>query len=94
MTNISAPCPPGKGWRANNDHKQAALDFKWFARSDGLSAAASATRQGADKTAGITRARARAGRASYLSPDKLKGHNNPGAEAVARLFEQLQGVEW
>lgn len=33
--------------------------------------------------------RARAGRASYISEDKLVGHNDPGAEAVARLFEHL-----
>jgi dihydroxyacetone kinase len=34
-------------------------------------------------------ARARAGRAAYLSADRLTGFNDPGAEGVARLFEHL-----
>lgn len=54
---------------------------------EGLSAAAAAARAGADGTAAMTRARA--GRASYLSSDKLAGHIDPGAEGVARLFEDL-----
>jgi dihydroxyacetone kinase len=33
--------------------------------------------------------RARAGRAAYVGEDKLAGHVDPGAEAVARLFEAL-----
>jgi dihydroxyacetone kinase len=33
--------------------------------------------------------RAKAGRASYLSADRLHGHKDPGAEGVARLFEDL-----
>ncbi len=53
----------------------------------GVAAAASAARAGADATAGMVRAKA--GRASYLSADKLSGHNDPGAEGVARLFEDL-----
>ncbi|MEM6461842.1 MAG: dihydroxyacetone kinase subunit DhaK [Pseudomonadota bacterium] len=53
----------------------------------GVLAAASAAREGADATAQITRARA--GRAAYISEANLSGHNDPGAEAVARLFEQL-----
>lgn len=53
----------------------------------GIEPAAKAARRGADATAGITRAKA--GRAAYLSQDKLAGHNDPGAEAVARLFEGL-----
>ncbi len=53
----------------------------------GLAAAAKAAREGADLTAGMTRAKA--GRASYLSEDKLSGHRDPGAEGVARLFEML-----
>ncbi len=53
----------------------------------GLAAAAQAARQGADATAQITKAKA--GRASYISEDKLAGHNDPGAEAVALLFEGL-----
>ncbi|MBE0552203.1 MAG: DAK2 domain-containing protein, partial [Rhodobacteraceae bacterium] len=44
-------------------------------------------RAGADGTAAMVRARA--GRASYLSAGQLAGHNDPGAEGVARLFEDL-----
>ncbi|MBK0399499.1 dihydroxyacetone kinase subunit DhaK [Limibaculum sp. M0105] len=57
------------------------------ALQNGLAAAASAARAGADSTAKITQARA--GRASYLAAESLAGHNDPGAEAVARLFENL-----
>ncbi len=57
------------------------------ALSEGVDAAARAARNGADATAQMTRAKA--GRASYLSEDKLAGHNDPGAEGVARLFEHL-----
>ncbi|PWR02652.1 dihydroxyacetone kinase [Meridianimarinicoccus roseus] len=53
----------------------------------GIAPAAVAAREGADRTAGIVRAKA--GRASYVGEDKLAGHNDPGAEAVARLFEML-----
>lgn len=56
----------------------------------GRAAAARAAREGANSTAQMTRAKA--GRSSYLSADKLKGHNDPGAEGVARLFETLEGV--
>ena len=55
----------------------------------GLDAAAKAARDGADATAKIVRARA--GRATYLSEESLAGINDPGAEAVARLFERLGG---
>ena len=51
----------------------------------GMAAAAAAARKGADLTATITKAKA--GRASYISEASLRGHNDPGAEAVARLFE-------
>ena len=54
---------------------------------NGLQAATSAARVGANSTAQMTRAKA--GRSSYLSADKLAGHNDPGAEGVARLFEDL-----
>ena len=57
------------------------------ALEDGLGAAARSARSGAEATAGMTRAKA--GRASYVGADKLKGHADPGAEAVARLFEGL-----
>lgn len=57
---------------------------------NGIEAAATAAREGADATAGITRARA--GRASYLAEESLAGHNDPGAEAVAILFEKISEV--
>jgi ATP-dependent dihydroxyacetone kinase len=57
----------------------------------GLDTAARAARDGADATAQITRARA--GRASYLAEANLAGHNDPGAEAVARLLEALATIE-
>lgn len=53
----------------------------------GLLAAARAARAGADYTATLTRAKA--GRATYINPDQLQGNVDPGAEAVARLFEHL-----
>ncbi|MCB1481918.1 MAG: dihydroxyacetone kinase subunit DhaK [Rhodobiaceae bacterium] len=56
----------------------------------GLGNSAKAARTGADATAKITHARA--GRASYLPESSLAGHNDPGAEAVARLFEQISGA--
>jgi dihydroxyacetone kinase len=52
-----------------------------------LSAAAAAARTGADSTAAIHRAKA--GRAAYVPEKNLRGHNDPGAEAVALLFEGL-----
>jgi triose/dihydroxyacetone kinase / FAD-AMP lyase (cyclizing) len=57
------------------------------ALDDGLAAAARAARAGANLTA--TMSRAKAGRSSYLSAAQLTGHIDPGAEAVARLFEHL-----
>jgi dihydroxyacetone kinase len=54
---------------------------------DGISAAAAAARTGADATASM--GQAKAGRASYVPEENLLGHNDPGAEAVARLFEGL-----
>lgn len=52
-----------------------------------LTAAAKAARDGADATAAITTAKA--GRAAYVPAAMLQGNNDPGAEAVARLFEGL-----
>ncbi|MBL1436404.1 MAG: dihydroxyacetone kinase subunit DhaK [Rhodobacteraceae bacterium] len=54
---------------------------------DGFKVAATAARAGADHTSKIVKAKA--GRASYISEHRLIGHNDPGAEAVARLFESL-----
>lgn len=53
----------------------------------GVRLATAAAREGANATALITKAKA--GRASYVSADSLAGHNDPGAEAVAILFEQI-----
>lgn len=53
----------------------------------GIAAAAAAARVGADSTASIHRAKA--GRAAYVPEENLKGHNDPGAEAVALLFDTL-----
>lgn len=52
-----------------------------------MAAAAAAARKGADGTSKITKAKA--GRATYISEEKLAGHNDPGAEAVAKLLEQI-----
>jgi dihydroxyacetone kinase len=53
----------------------------------GLAESAIAARTGADHTATIVNAKA--GRAAYINAKQLAGHNDPGAEAVARLFEHL-----
>ena len=57
------------------------------AMDGGLAAAAAAARKGADSTASIHKAKA--GRAAYVPSRNLIGHNDPGAEAVAILFEGL-----
>jgi ATP-dependent dihydroxyacetone kinase len=54
---------------------------------NGLNEAAKAARSGADATASITKAKA--GRAAYVPEASLRGNNDPGAEAVARLFERI-----
>ena len=57
------------------------------ALENGLADSAIAARTGADHTATIVNAKA--GRAAYINAKQLEGHNDPGAEAVARLFEHL-----
>jgi dihydroxyacetone kinase len=57
------------------------------ALKSGTKPAALAARKGAQYTATLTTAKA--GRATYLSAEQLEGHIDPGAEAVARLFEFL-----
>ncbi|WP_299615095.1 dihydroxyacetone kinase subunit DhaK [uncultured Tateyamaria sp.] len=57
------------------------------ALGDGMDAAAAKARTGADSTADIHRAKA--GRAAYVPSENLKGNNDPGAEAVALVFEGL-----
>jgi dihydroxyacetone kinase len=64
-----------------------ALEPALTALQDGIAAAAKAARTGADGTARM--GRAKAGRASYVPEENLMGHSDPGAEAVARLFEGL-----
>ncbi len=71
------------GDRTMIDALQPALDVL----PEGTAAAALAARAGARKTAEMRRAKA--GRASYLSAEQLTGHIDPGAEAVAILFEAL-----
>ena len=56
----------------------------------GLADAAQTARGGADATAAITKAKA--GRAAYVSADNLTGQVDPGAEAVARVFERLAAI--
>jgi dihydroxyacetone kinase len=64
-----------------------ALDPALRALPEGIAKAAAAARAGADATAKM--GTAKAGRASYVPEENLIGHNDPGAEAVARLFEGL-----
>lgn len=71
------------GDRTMIDALEPALD----ALTSGIDAAATAARAGADLTATI--GKAKAGRASYIAQEKLIGVNDPGAEAVARLFERI-----
>ncbi|MEM9999253.1 MAG: dihydroxyacetone kinase subunit DhaK [Pseudomonadota bacterium] len=53
----------------------------------GAQEAATAARTGANKTASMRKAHA--GRSAYLNADQLEGVIDPGAEAVARLFEAI-----
>jgi dihydroxyacetone kinase len=55
--------------------------------SSDLAAAAQAAREGAENT--CTLERAGAGRSAYLRADSLAGHADPGAVAVAIVFEAL-----
>ena len=72
-----------KGDRTMIDALEPALQ----ALPDGIASAAAQAREGATQTASM--GRAKAGRASYVPEENLIGHNDPGAEAVARLFEGL-----
>lgn len=57
------------------------------ALDQGFVPSADAARAGANLTA--TLVYAKAGRAAYINAKQLEGHIDPGAEAVARLFEYL-----
>ncbi|MFT5116171.1 MAG: ATP-dependent dihydroxyacetone kinase [Parasphingorhabdus sp.] len=59
--------------------------------TNGMQCSADAARKGADATAKM--GQAKAGRAAYVPEENLLGHNDPGAEAVARLFEHLSMLE-
>lgn len=58
-----------------------------LSKTGSITRSAKFARAGADATANMTRARA--GRSAYISSNKLKGINDPGAEAVALLLEGL-----
>ncbi|OEU71626.1 MAG: hypothetical protein BA874_10715 [Desulfuromonadales bacterium C00003068] len=75
------------GDRTMVDALKPALD----ALEDGPKSAAVAARKGAIHTSTIVKAKAKAkaGRAAYISAEQLEGYIDLGAEAVARLFEQL-----
>jgi len=57
---------------------------------ESISAASDAARKGAQSTALILQAKA--GRAAYVPAENLKGNNDPGAEAVALVFEGLSAM--
>lgn len=61
--------------------------LKSLAAGQSLASAAKLARKGADSTAKMKTARA--GRSSYVSARNLKGHKDPGAEAVAIALESL-----
>lgn len=83
LTRIGEVGGAKRGDRTLIDALGPALD----ALPEGLHAAATAARKGADLTATMTKARA--GRASYVSANALAGHKDPGAEAVALVFERM-----
>ena len=78
------------GDRTMIDALEPALDT--LSNSQNVVSASNAARKGADATATMTSARA--GRSTYVSAENLKGINDPGAEAVALLFEGLAATEF
>ena len=83
MSRVSEVGGARVGDRTMIDALAPALD----ALGDGVQAAATAARAGANSTAGIHNAKA--GRAAYVPSENLKDNNDPGAEAVALVFEGL-----
>ncbi|MCF3640833.1 dihydroxyacetone kinase subunit DhaK [Rhizobium sp. TRM95111] len=77
-----------RGDRTMVDALEPALDAL---AADGVAAAAAAARAGADATRGMTRARA--GRAAYVGESNLDGVPDPGAEAVASVFEAVAAMK-
>lgn len=61
-----------------------------MAKNADISEVSAQARQGADATAEITNAKA--GRSSYLRSDSLSGVKDPGAVAVAMIFETLSSI--
>ena len=59
-------------------------------RGGDCAAAARAARDGAEATAGMTKAHA--GRSSYLAETELKGVADPGAVAIAAAFDAAGSV--
>jgi dihydroxyacetone kinase len=57
---------------------------------DGLPGAAAAARRGAELTA--TMVKARAGRSSYVPTEALRGVADPGAVAIAKVFDALRAA--
>lgn len=76
-----------KGDRTVVDALEPALN----ALPDGIFAASKAARTGAEQTRGMRQAKA--GRATYVNATQLQGYTDPGAEAVARIFEQLASAD-
>ena len=67
-----------------------ALEPALTALVEGILPDAKAARAGADHTKSLLQANA--GRAAYVSAPQLQGHTDPGAEAVARIFEYLESM--
>lgn len=76
------------GHRTMIDALEPALDE--IVAGGSIAKAAAAARAGADGTANMKHARA--GRSSYVSAANLLGVNDPGAEAIALLLEDLAGT--
>lgn len=77
-----------KGDRTMIDALRPGLDALVVGECIGV--AAQAARVGADSTAKMLTANA--GRSSYLEARSLKGHSDPGAEGIARMFEAIAGA--
>ncbi|MEN3793147.1 dihydroxyacetone kinase subunit DhaK [Fulvimarina sp. MAC3] len=74
-----------RGDRTMIDALEPAIDS--LLKGGSVEEAAKAAREGADETAEM--GRAGAGRSAYVRSEELKGHKDPGAEAVAIAFEAL-----
>jgi len=77
------------GDRTMIDALRPALDT--LASGGDMRDAAMAARRGADATGQMLKARS--GRSAYLEARSLAGVNDPGAEAIARIFEALARLD-